>query len=182
MIYSLSRFILSCFTLSVWKQWHVQTKSSESVHVLVRVNRLTFEPQRTTEPLWRIWQRFTSHTMFADYNGNALWLSSICAEWCWEKTERWICLTVMTDSVVLRSSDLARLRGGRVEWWKSKPWAGSIFCSWMCERNRRRFTLWDVLVCRMQVRQHHYCLLDGCKQVKQSTREALICRYLKVNK
>ncbi len=39
MIYSLSRFILSCFTLSVWKQWHVQTKSSESVHVLVRVNR-----------------------------------------------------------------------------------------------------------------------------------------------
>ncbi len=41
MIYSLSRFILSCFTLSVWKQWHVQTKSSESVHVLMRVNRLT---------------------------------------------------------------------------------------------------------------------------------------------
>ncbi len=43
MIYSLSRFILSCFTLSVWKQWHVQTKSSESVHVLVRVNRLKLQ-------------------------------------------------------------------------------------------------------------------------------------------
>ncbi len=93
-----------------------------------------------------------------------------------ERKQRWICLTVMTDSVVLRSSDLARLRGGRVEWWKSKPWAGSIFCSWMCERNRRGFTLGDVLVHMMQARQHHYCLVDGCKQVKQSTREALICQ------
>ncbi len=40
MIYSLSRFILSCFTLSVWKQWRVQTKSFESAGVLVHVNRL----------------------------------------------------------------------------------------------------------------------------------------------
>ncbi len=39
MIYSLSRLILSHFILSIWKQWHVQTKSVQCAGVLVHVNR-----------------------------------------------------------------------------------------------------------------------------------------------
>lgn len=51
-------------------------------------------------------------------------------------------LTVMTDSVVLRSSDLALLSGGRVDGWKSRPCAGSSFCSYKTENIQ---ALWKVL-------------------------------------
>ncbi len=61
--------------------------------------------------------------MFADYNGKAYDCpASVPCDA--ERKQRWICLTVMTDSVVLRSSDLARLRGGRVECGSLNPGPG----------------------------------------------------------
>lgn len=64
--------------------------------------------------------------------------------------DQWV-LTVMTDSVVLRSSDLALLSGGRVEWWKSRPCAWSSFGSYMTENVQ---ISWAVL--KTSLKQHQW--------------------------
>lgn len=70
-------------------------------------------------PFWKLLRN--SRTQIQIYSR----LSSVFVR---KQRER-IWLTVMTDSVVLRSSDFALLSGGRVEWWKSEPCAESGFCS-----------------------------------------------------